>query len=167
VAGANASTHATTPAVLNQMPLGAPLNAAFFLMLAIAALTSAISMLEALVAFARPRFGLSRAMTTLGMAALVFVAGIPSALAQEPYGISVLGRDVLTFVDAVASDVLLPLAGLLTAVFVGWVWGAGSALAELRQGAGRFPDTLWSLSVRLVIPATVGLILAAGLLGVS
>ena len=135
-------------------------------MLAIAALTSAISLLEALVALARQRLGRSRGMTTLGAAVLVFVAGIPSALAQGPYGIHVLGRDFLTAVDVVASDVLLPLAGLLTAVFVGWVWGAGPALAELRQGAGRFPERLWSLSVRLVIPATVGTILAAGLLGV-
>ena len=154
------------PAVLNQMPLSAPLNVVFFLMLAIAALTSAISLLEALVAFARQRLGLTRRVTTLGMAALVFVAGIPSALAQGPYGISVLGRDVLTAVDAVASHLLLPLAGLLTAVFVGWVWGAGSALAELRQGAGRFPERLWSVSVRLVIPAAVGVTLTAGLLGV-
>jgi NSS family neurotransmitter:Na+ symporter len=70
------------------------------------------------------------------------VAGIPSALAQGPSGVGALGRDVLTVVDAAASNLLLPLAGLLTAVFVGWVWGAGSALAELRQGAGRFPERL-------------------------
>lgn len=157
----------TLPAVLNQMPLGTLVNVVFFVMLTIAALTSAISLLEALVAFARQRLGLSRPLTTLGATALVFVAGIPSALAEGPYGIRVLGRDVLTVVDAAASHVLLPLAGLLTAIFVGWVWGAGSALAELRQGAGRFPERLWAVSVRFVIPATVGTILAAGLLGIG
>jgi NSS family neurotransmitter:Na+ symporter len=156
----------TLPAVLNQMPLSAPLNVVLFVMLAIAALTSAISLLEVLVAFARSRLGLARRTTTLLAAALVFVAGVPSALAQGPYGVHVLGLDVLTLVDTVTSDVLLPLAGLLTAVFVGWVWGAGPALAELRQGAGRFPEWLWSLSVRLVIPATVAVILAASLIGV-
>jgi NSS family neurotransmitter:Na+ symporter len=156
----------TLPVVLGQMPLGALLNVVFFLMLTIAALTSAISLLEALVAFVRQRLGLSRWTTTLGTAALVFVAGIPSALAEGPYGIRVLGRDFLTVVDVVASDVLLPLAGLLTAVFVGWVWGARPALVELRRGAGRFPERLWSVSVRLVIPATVGTILAASLLGI-
>jgi NSS family neurotransmitter:Na+ symporter len=156
----------TLPAVLNRMPLGALLNVVFFLMVTIAALTSSISLLEALVAFARQRLGLTRATTTLGATALVFVAGVPSALAQGPYAIRVIGRDFLTAVDTVASDVLLPLAGVGTALFVGWTWGAGSALAELRRGADRFPERLWSASVRFVIPATVTAILAANLFGV-
>jgi NSS family neurotransmitter:Na+ symporter len=156
----------TLPAVLNQMPLAALLNVAFFLMLTVAALTSAISLLETLVAFARQRLGRSRRSTTLAAAALVFAAGVPSALAQGPWALRVLGRDVFTLVDTLASDVLLPLAGLLTALFVGWVWGARPALAELRRGAGRFPEWLWALSVRVVIPVTVAVILAAGLIGV-
>jgi NSS family neurotransmitter:Na+ symporter len=142
------------PAVLNRMPLGGLLNVVFFVMLAIAALTSAIALLEALVALVRQRLGCSRRVAALAVAALAFAAGVPSALAH----------DVLTLVDAAVSDVLLPLAGLLTAVFVGWVWGAGPALAELRRGAGRFPEGLWSLSVRAIVPATIVLILVVGLL---
>lgn len=156
----------TLPAVLNQMPFGAVLNVVFFVMVTIAALTSSISLLETLVAFARQRLGLTRTAGTLGAAALAFVAGIPSALAQGPYGMRLLGRDIFSLVDTLASDVLLPLAGLLTAVFVGWVWGAGAALEEVRRGAGRFPERLWAWSVRLVIPATIAIILVAGLLGV-
>jgi NSS family neurotransmitter:Na+ symporter len=156
----------TLPAVLNRMPLGTVLNVVFFAMVTIAALTSAISLLEALVAFARQRLGLGRRTATLGATALVFVAGIPSALAQGPRAIHVLGRDFLTAVDTVASDLLLPVAGVLTAVFVGWVWGAGPALGELRRGAGPFPERLWSLSVRLVIPAAVSTIVVAGMLGI-
>jgi SNF family Na+-dependent transporter len=57
-------------------------------------------------------------------------------------------------------------AGLLTAVFVGWAWGQDPALAELRRGGGRFPERLWGASIRVVIPATVGAILVAGLLGI-
>lgn len=156
----------TLPAVLNQMPFGALLNVVFFVMVAIAALTSSISLLETLVAFARQRLGLPRTACTLGAAVLVFVAGIPSAVAQGPHAIHLWGRDVFSLVDTLSSDVLLPLAGLSTAVFVGWVWGAGAALQEVRRGAGRFPERLWAWSVRLVIPATVGIILVAGLLGV-
>jgi NSS family neurotransmitter:Na+ symporter len=156
----------TLPAVLDRMPLGAVLAGVFFVMVAIAALTSAVSLLEALVAFARQRLGLSRRGATLAASGLVFAAGVPSALGQGPYGIEVLGRDVLSAVDTVNSDVLLPVAGLLTAVFVGWAWGQGSALAELRRGGGRFPERLWGASVRVVIPATVGAILVAGLLGI-
>lgn len=154
------------PAVLDRMPLGMLLNVVFFVTVAIAALTSAISLLETQVAFARQRLGLTRAAGTLAAAGLAFAAGIPSALAQGPYAIHVAGRGFLDAVDTLTSDVLLPLAGLLTAIFVGWVWGAGAALQELRSGAGRFPERLWSWSVRLAIPVAIATILAAGLLGV-
>lgn len=147
----------TLPAVLNRMPLGAVLNVLFFAMLAIAALTSAVSLLEALVAFVQHRLNVTRAVATVGTSAAVFLAGTPSASSQ----------DTLSVVDAVASNVLLPVAGLLTAVFVGWVWGTPAALAEVRRGAGRFPERLWSVSARLLIPATVASVLAAGLLGIA
>ncbi|MBM4441312.1 MAG: sodium-dependent transporter [Candidatus Rokubacteria bacterium] len=157
---------ATLPAVLGQTPFGDVLTVAFFVMVTIAALTSAISLLEALVAFMDQRLAIPRIVASLAATAAVFLAGLPSALAQGPWGIVIDGRDFLTVVDTLVSDVLLPLAGLLTALFVGWVWGVAPALAELRQGAGWFPERLWSLSVRLVIPLTVGTILVAGLLGV-
>lgn len=157
---------AALPAVLGETPLGDGLTVAFFVMVTIAALTSAISLLEALVAFVDQRLAIPRVAGSLVVTAAVFLAGLPSALAYGPWGIVISGQDFLAVVDIIASDVLLPLAGLLTALFVGWVWGVAPALAELRQGAGWFPERLWSLSVRLVIPLTVSIVLVAGLLGV-
>jgi NSS family neurotransmitter:Na+ symporter len=156
----------TLPAVLGQTPFGDLLTVLFFVMVTIAALTSAISLLEALVAFADQRLAVPRVAGSLGATAAVFLAGLPSALAQGPWGIRISGRDFLTALDTVTSDVLLPLAGLLTTLFVGWIWGVAPTLDELRQGAGWFPERLWSISVRLVIPLTIGTILVAGLLGV-
>jgi NSS family neurotransmitter:Na+ symporter len=80
--------------------------------------------------------------------------------------VTVGGRDFLSALDAVTSDALLPLAGLLTVLFVGWVWGADAALGELRRGAAPFPERLWRAGVRLVVPATVAAVLLAGLAGV-
>ena len=91
----------------------------------------------------------------------VFVAGLPSALAYGPWAIAIGGRDFLSVVDAVTSDVLLPVAGLLTALFVGWIWGVGPALGELPHGAGWFPERLWGVSVRFIIPLTVAAVLIA------
>jgi NSS family neurotransmitter:Na+ symporter len=147
---------ATLPAVLGRTLFGDTLTVAFFVMVTIAALTSAISMLEALVAFIDQRLGISRVPGAVGVTVAVFAAGVPSALAP----------DVFAFVDTAASDVLLPVAGLLTALFVGWVWGVAPALAELRRGAGWFPERLWVVSVCLLIPTTIAAILLAGLLGV-
>lgn len=148
---------ATLPAVLGQTPLGWALTVAFFVMVAIAALTSTISLLETLVAFVHQRLEIPRVPATLGATAAVFLAGLPSARSAE----------VLAVVDGLTSHLLLPLAGLLTTLFVGWVWGIAPALAELRRGAGRLPEGLWTLSVRVVVPATVTAILVAGLLGIQ
>jgi NSS family neurotransmitter:Na+ symporter len=156
---------AALPAVLGRTPFGDALTVAFFVMATIAALTSAISLLEVLVAFVDQRLRVPRLAGSIGATVAVFLAGVPSAVAHGPWGVAVGGHDVLALVDTVASDVLLPLAGLLTALFVGWVWGVAPALAELRRGAGWFPQRLWGLSVRVVIPLTVSAILVAGLLG--
>jgi NSS family neurotransmitter:Na+ symporter len=155
----------TLPGVLGRMPLAGPLTVALFVMVGIAALTSAISMLETMVAVAVQRLGWTRGRAALAALGVAFAAGVPSALSQGPGAWRPLGRDVLAWVDVLASDVLLPLAGLLTALFVGWAWGTGPALAELRRGAGWFPERLWAASVALIVPVTVALVLAAGLAG--
>jgi NSS family neurotransmitter:Na+ symporter len=155
----------TLPGVLNRMLLGSLLNVVLFLMVTIAALTSAVSLLEVLVAVGGQRLGLRRGVATAAALLAVFVAGVPSALSQGPLKIRVFGRDFLSGVDALTSEVLLPLGGLLTALFVGWVWGVGPAVLELRRGARALPAGLWALSVRVIIPVTVGIVLAAGLLG--
>lgn len=165
VEGGSGLLFVTLPGVLNRMALGPLLNVVLFVMVTIAALTSAISLLEVLVAVGRQRLGLPRWVATAGSLLAVFVAGVPSALSQGAREVRLLGRDFLGGVDALASDILLPIGGLLTAVFVGWVWGVRPALEELRQGAHAFPARLWVLSVRLIIPATVGLVLVAGLVG--
>jgi NSS family neurotransmitter:Na+ symporter len=156
----------TLPTVLGQMPLGFLLNIIFFVMVAIAALTSAISLLEVVVAFVHQRLGWHRWAATLLAAICIFALGVPSALSQGAYQLEFFGRDFLSAVDALASDVLLPLGGLLTALFVGWVWGIEPALEELRQGAQGFRTArLWALSVRFIIPLMVAVILVAGVLG--
>jgi len=157
----------TLPALLGQIPLGAALTLAFFVMVAMAALTSAVALLEVVVAFAVQRLGMVRRQATVAAAALVFGLGVPSALSQGARPIHLLGRDFLSGLDALTSDLFLPLGGLLTAVFVGWVWGIGSALQELRAGSPRFRAAgVWAVSVRVVIPATIAGILAAGLAGI-
>ncbi|MDQ7842776.1 MAG: sodium-dependent transporter [Armatimonadota bacterium] len=157
----------TLPGVLNEMPLGRLLNVVFFAMVAVAALTSAISLLEVVVAFLVQGQKWTRQVAVASATIAIFLAGIPSALSPAAVPIAVRGRDFLTVVDGLASDLLLPLGGLCTAIFVGWIWGTRPALVELRRGAVSFrPSGLWAASVRLIIPVAVGLILLAGLLGV-
>lgn len=158
----------TMPGLLARMPLGAVATFLFFLMVATAALTSSVSLLEVVVAVAGQRLRWPRLRTAAAAAAVLLVLGIPSALAQTERGWQIAGRDFLSAVDSLTSDLLLPVGGLLTILFVGWVWGAGPALAELRTGSRGFRTApLWVFSVRLVIPAALGVILVTRLLGLG
>jgi len=151
------------PEVFARMPGGALVGAAFFLLLAIAALTSLISLLEVGVAFAMARFDWSRQRAALVMAALFFVVGIPASLGFGPW--SALtgphGRDILSTMDLVAADLLMPLNGLLIAVFVGWVWSrvAAREAADLGGGAAA---RVWRFLLRWAIPLLVGVVLVRG-----
>ncbi|MDR7417876.1 MAG: sodium-dependent transporter [Armatimonadota bacterium] len=157
----------TLPAVLGQMPLGPVLTTVFFAMVVVAALTSAVALLEVVVAFVTQRTRLTRRGATTVAACLTYALGIPSALSQGAYPIDLFGRDFLGAADHAASNLLLPLVGLLTALFVGWAWGAGAAVGELHEGSRGFRAArIWSFSIRIVLPIMVAVILLAGLLGI-
>ena len=151
------------PEVFTAMAGGAWIGAAFFALLAIAAVTSAVSLLEVTVAFAMHRFGWSRARASLSLGGLIFVLGIPTSLGYGPWaGITFPGgRAILDAVDFIAADVLLPLNGLLIAVFLGWVWKRHDALQACGLSTGPL-GWLWRFNLRYVVPLLVLLVLAQG-----
>lgn len=148
------------PEVFAQMKGGAWVGAAFFVLLAIAALTSAVSLLEVAVAFAMHRFGWSRKRASLGLGALIFVLGVPASLGFGPWaGLTGMGgRGILDVMDFVAANILLPLNGLLIAVFLGWVWRRRDALAACDLPSSRL-GRFWYFSVRYTVPLLVAVVL--------
>lgn len=155
------------PEVFAQMPGGALVGMAFFALLGIAALTSAVSLLEVPVAFAMQRFGWSRQRASRGLGCVIFLLGIPASLGFGPWaGLSTPGgRGILDAMDYVAVNLLLPLNGLLLALFLGWVWRRQDALeASDLQAAGRLGH-VWHFSVRYIVPLLVAVVLVSSLWG--
>jgi NSS family neurotransmitter:Na+ symporter len=154
------------PEVFAEMAGGALVGTAFFALLVIAALTSAVSLLEVPVAFAMQRFGWSRRLASAVQGGLIFMLGIPASLGYGPWaGFEILGgRGILDAVDFIAADILLPLNGLLMAVFLGWVWQRRAALEACDLHSGRL-GRLWRFSVRWVVPILVALVLAHSVWG--
>ena len=154
------------PEVFSQMKGGALVGAAFFVLLAVAALTSAVSLLEVPVAYAMHRFGWSRARASLGLGGLIFVLGVPASLGYGPWaGLTSLGgRSILDAMDFVAADILLPLNGLLIALFLGWVWPRRAALEACDLDASR-RGRLWRFSVRYIVPLMVTVVLIRSVWG--
>jgi NSS family neurotransmitter:Na+ symporter len=151
----------TIPVVFSSLPGGNILALLFFLLLAFAALTSAISLLESQVAYLIDERGWGRKRATVCLASLAFVVGIPSALSsnvlRQVTPIADLG--VFDSIDLIASNYLLPISGLLTALYVGWFWSGQEEKGELLAGGSGWIYPTWHFLIRFVAPVAVGAIL--------
>jgi NSS family neurotransmitter:Na+ symporter len=135
----------------------------FFALLCVAALASAISLLEVVVSYFIDERGWSRrrAAWLLGLVILAFA--VPSAFSGDSrfpmtgWNTS-YGRGFFDTMDYVASNWMLPLAGLLISIYAGWVMPRRVREAELR-GAGQLIVTGWLLLIRFVAPVLVTLVL--------
>ena len=137
-----------------QLPLGSVLGAIFFFVLLLAALSSAISLLEVITSYIVDNTSYDRPAIAVALGTAVFLFGVPSAL----------GVDILTWYNDIAYSLLLPLSVFLLLLFVGWVY-PGRAVDELEQGTtvgSRF-SAAWIWVVRTVVPLGVLLTLLLGI----
>jgi NSS family neurotransmitter:Na+ symporter len=148
----------TLPEVFSVMPGGSLFAIAFFVLLGLAALTSAVSLLEVPCAVLMRRLQWSRRRSAIVMGCVVFAAGVPSALGFGALaGIRFSGLGILETVDRVASGVVLPIGGLLIAAFVGWAWSRTDALDAAGLREGRLAGA-WLFLLRYVAPCLIALI---------
>ncbi len=156
----------TLPQVFELMPAGDWVGLAFFALLAFAALSPTISLIEVPVAVLTQVRGWSRRRAALAVSTAAFVIGLPSALAEgalaalRPFGVGVLEA-----IDRVASNLLLPLGGLCVALAVGWAWPQARAIeaAGLTAGAAAL---VWRWLLRIVAPAVlIGVFAGSALTG--
>ncbi len=155
-------TYIVLPAVFGELPFGSFLATLFFLLLTIAAVTSAISLLEVLVSFATDEWHWNRKRSTIIMAIVAFLLGIPSAMSFGAWGDKKLfGLNFFDFADFLSANVLLPVGGIMIALFVGWAWGAKKVKAEIKDGNEKLSlFSIWIWMVRIVAPiATLTILL--------
>ena len=157
------------PNAFHAMPAGSIVGLLFFVLIFFAALTSSISLLEAVVAFIMRRFGWSRAKTAWAMGGAMYLVGVACVLGYNSWSdVRVLGfwnlfaeTDILDTIDGVVGKILLPTAALLTSVFIGW--RADKKLVEAETGLTGGMLALYRFLVAWVAPIAVSLILLFGL----
>jgi NSS family neurotransmitter:Na+ symporter len=151
----------TLPLAFARMPFGALAAVAFFVLLFVAALASAISLLELAAALLTHRAGWSRPRASWVPAAACFVAGIATVLSFNQWAdwhplalVPGLARaTVFDLVDQLTSNVLLPVGGFALALFAGWALPGTLLAEELRlapASAARLKRVL-----RWVVPAGI------------
>lgn len=125
----------TLPVVFSNMAGGHILAITFFLLVALAALTSEISVLEPLIAYLVDKHGWTRKKAALATGAMAFVIGLPCALSTSLLSDwNLWGKNILELFDLVATTILVPLGGLLGVLLVSWRWGYVSAFKDLTNG---------------------------------
>ena len=125
------------PAVFAEMPFGNIWATLFFLLLALAALSSTISMHEAVTSYFVEKRGMSRKAGARLVTLIVFVLATLASLSLGVLGdYKVLNLNLFDLLDNFTAIVMLPLLGVLTAVFVGWIWKKEDMRAELTAEGG-------------------------------
>jgi NSS family neurotransmitter:Na+ symporter len=156
------------PAVFQKMPSGTIFGTLFFLLMSIAALTSGISLLEVVSAYFIDERGWKRQKAVAIMGTIVFLIGVPSALS---FGVMrnmtyFFKMNFFDFVDFLSANYMLPIGGLMIAVFTGWVWGSKRAIEEMRKGNPNFLSApYWSFLIRFISPIAVFIIIGAVVIG--
>ncbi|MFQ5765628.1 MAG: sodium-dependent transporter, partial [Rhodospirillales bacterium] len=158
-------TFITLPAVFAKMPLGALFGTLFFLLLVVAALTSAMSLMEVVVAYLVDEKGQPRMKASVAAGVAIFLLGVPSSLSLGVWSeYTVAGKGIFDVMDYLASNVLLPTGGIFIALFVGWV--AFPKVMDADNGGighGFRWAVLWQFVCRYVAPAAIAVVLVRGL----
>ena len=151
------------PTIFQTMPAGSLFGVAFYALLAIAALTSTISLLEVIVSYFVDEKGWSRDKATWLLGLACFVLAVPSALSQGAVGflsqMSLPGGDFLSLANIIFGNYCLSIGAVFICIFVAWKWGIPNAIAEMEDG-GRLPAAgIWAFMVRFVCPVAVAIVL--------
>jgi NSS family neurotransmitter:Na+ symporter len=160
-AGGTGLIFQTLPVAFAQMPGGHLVAVLFFLLLSVAAVTSMVGLVEPLVARAEERFALSRHRATLLVLAAIGALSVFSVLSYNLIAdYKVLGFDLNGILDFTSNQIMLPVGGLLIALFAGWVIKRSTSADELQLG-GLFAP--WYVLIRYLVPVAIIIVLVTGL----
>ncbi|MDD3642545.1 MAG: sodium-dependent transporter [Candidatus Krumholzibacteria bacterium] len=153
------------PVIFARLPGGTLIGAAFFLLLAVAALTSTISLLEVVTAWLVDEKSILRRRAVWIVAAIAFAFGLPSALslgAVERLGdLPGIGMSFFGFMDWLFGNVMLAVGAVFISIFFGWVWDRRASRAEIEQGCPSYRKCAPAVTylLKFFCPIAIGIVL--------
>jgi NSS family neurotransmitter:Na+ symporter len=162
----------TLPLAFGQMPWGNLFGGLFFVLIVIAAITSSIALLEPIVAYLIERYGWSRRHSASLAAFIAWILGLGTIFSfniwSGVYPLAALDafseKTIYHLLDMLASNILLPLGGLLTVIFAGWILPWKTTEDELSMGQEYCGFAIWRMLVRYVTPVLLFIVLVYSLL---
>ena len=155
----------TLPSIFADMPGGGIIGAVFFVLVLFAALTSSISLMETVVSIFQDKFKWNRKISCLVVLAVCIILGLPSSLGYGPWAtVKIIGMQFLDLFDFISNSILMPIAALLTCVFVGFIIKP-KAISDEVQLSGKFAlKPLFNVMIKYIAPICLLLILASSIL---
>lgn len=154
------------PNVFSQIPGANIIGALFFLLVLFAALTSAISLIEAIVAVLRENMGMKRWQACLIVFGVVLLLGIPCSLGFGVLRMLSIGdMTLLDIFDYVSNSILMPLVAIGTCVIAGYFVNFRAIKDEIGLRVNSFRDKYFTVMIRFVAPICMLLILIFNIIG--
>lgn len=149
----------TLPSIFYEM--GTPgifLSIFFFIALALAAITSAVSILEPTVMYLIERKGLSRQKATYLTASIAYTLGLLALLSlsnEFSANLTFAGKNIFSWLDFLSSAILMPLGGILIAIFIGFIMNKDQAKDALIPYTGEKLYKVWFFIIRYIAPISI------------
>ncbi len=158
-------TFISMPAVFNQMPGGLIFGILFFFLLFVAAISSSVSILEAVISFFVDEWGWNRTRATIVLGLIEFTLGAAASLSFGPWSdFLIFGKNIFDFLDFASSAIMMPIVAIASAILLGWkVW---PIFTKRLVGNNLHPWWLKALKpfFRFVVPAILVIILLQNVL---
>jgi len=152
----------TLPIAFGQMPGGVFFGTLFFVLVSFAAWTSAISLLEPAVTWLVENRGITRIKATAFTGMLAWFLGIGTILSFNEWAFpftfagSEKSNGLFDIFDILTANIMLPLGGLVIAIFAGWRMSRASTMEELNLTGRMY--TAWRIIIRYIAPTGVTLV---------
>jgi NSS family neurotransmitter:Na+ symporter len=152
----------TLPTAFAEMPGGTIFGAMFFLLLAFAAVTSLIAIIEPIVRFAEGKWNMPRRNAVLVFGTLAWAIGLLTVFSFNiwsdihPLGHfrTFEGKTVFDLIDYFTANLMMPLGGILMALFVGWLVKPTVLAEDLSFGSSLLANA-WLWMIRIVVPLAI------------
>ena len=155
----------TLPLAFGQMDGGVIFGTLFFLLVTFAAITSSISLIEPALSWLVEHLRVSRVRGAILVGGVAWFLGLGSAFSTNIWAeLHILpGMTYFDSLDYVTNNIMLPVGGMLIALFAGWIVDQKICEDQLQLSQGQF--AIWQTLVRFIAPAAVGVVFVMTLIG--
>jgi neurotransmitter:Na+ symporter, NSS family len=145
----------TLPIAFGQMPWGSFFGMLFFILVAFAASTSAISLVEPTIAWIVENSSISRKKACLGLGGFIWSIGIVVLLSFNIWQdvTIIFGLGIFDTLDKLTSTIMLPVGGLMMAIFAGYFMKKHHSKEELDLNSNTY--SLWRVANNIVAPVAI------------